>query len=325
MVAKTITCPNEECGFIGFAIPNMVGDGYICVNCGLDIPKESLVNSYNRKCNHVWLLTKEGRSCINCGIVDDLYIPVWPPRGENHAKGATYKRVFYFHEKLSQFNQSEPQIPKKLLKLLDISAKEFQEKGEWKEGEQICYSTIREICKNVGDDSNNENLRKKFSEISPNFRSEKFKKRPLRNLLKYAEKWVTLNARWSKFSPKPFTPAEYQYLHNMYIVYDNFFDRVRHNEGCKNKYFRDKGKCHKSKTKCRFAMVSINLLVKTFLSDYKKKGKITKMRYNEILTWWPQLANNKTKTLDSKYLSKIRNQIISNRNLNKTTDIIRDV
>lgn len=309
---KTLTC--NHCSFRGLTIPDIF-DGYICLNCGLKIAEDS-------GHQHTWVYTREGRTCRECYKEDRGFMNVFPRPGENHAKGATYKRIFYFHEKLSQFNQNEPEIPEELLELLDTSAESSRRSGAWERGKQIPYQVIREICKNVSIDSSDPYIRTSFLQIRDKYRSQKFKKKEIKDLLKYAEKWVTLNCRWSGVYPPCFTHLEYMYLHDMYVIYDRFFESVRHSPLCPQDP-RNNANCHKS-FKCRYAMVSINLLIRVFMEKLLEQGRITQGRFNEVMIWWPQLAPQKTEELKCKYLDPIQEKINSNRSVS-TDEYIQNV
>ncbi len=259
----------------------------------------------NPECAHQYIITKEGRTCMLCAEQDISFFHTWPPPGENHAYGETYKRIFYFHEKMSQYNGTEPQVPPKLLELLTMSADYHMANGEWVKGEKIDYQTVRQICKFVSVDCPNPVIRRKFNNRRGRFRSQKFKRNQVTDLLKFAEKWISLNWIWSGVRPRGFTSTEVNYLHSRYLAFDREFDSVRHNTNCPRK---PHSKCHKSH-KCRYAMISVNLLVKLFFKEMVGLGLCTRERYEEVVGWWPQLAKRKTRELKDRYYKPIYDKL----------------
>lgn len=305
-----LSCP--DCGekeFIKF--PNDPGF-YRCIYCmcrtaGIDSqPRSELSRRENLECptcDKGWRTTREGdHVCPSCGIIK-RFVQLYDraidlPQAAFH----TYKRSFYFNERLSQYNGDEPEIPPYLRLLLFTAYEKACIEGLVQRREKVSYEHTRKICRSVSIIDNEARVR--ITEyVSQFYGSKKFKKKPLKNLLHFAEKWVTLNRLWVGIQPVGFNQYIISSLRQCFSAYQRPFDIFRHEESCNADKTNDKYLCHKSHHKCRYAIININLLISIFL--LKADVQYGSEEYNHYISWWPQLNIDKRVKLVEKYILNI--------------------
>lgn len=325
MVVKYYGC--TECTFNTtnefLSIPDRPGYR-VCICCLCIIPAEPLptdVDSTNlrldaervdgmlehfacRSCNGRLVITKEGdRVCAVCALVVP-FCQIYDRACDMPRKFyKTYKRMFYFNERISQFNRTEPEIDPFLRDLLYKAYIIWCGRGKIKEGEIVPYEITRKICRSVSVEYKRDTTVSISKQDSIEYGSHKFKRKPIKNLLYLAEKWITLNKLWTGKYPPYFDSDIILRLRLCYAAYQAPFEQIRHSDQCLQDRSSDKYQCHKSKYKCRYAMVNINLLMSIFLlkCELDEDGE----EYKTYMEWWPQLNINKRLDLVKTYILPI--------------------
>lgn len=306
-------CPTcKEVEFL--QVPNKP-DLYVCIYCYTTVPRSHFIsdkpfNLYENiacsKCDKSWRITREGdKVCPDCGSVKRHFQLYDQVRSMSESAYRTYKRSFYFNERLSQYNGTEPEIHPRLRVLLCLAYQIACEEGIIEKGEKVPYVTTRKICRSVSLINEGQSKTKVFltKRTSKRLGSKKFKKKPLKNLLYLAEKWVTLNRLWTGHMPPPFDFDLINSFRQSFSFYQRPFDIFRHTDECNNDKKNDKYHCHKGPYKCRYAIVNINLLISIFL--LKAGVEEDSEEYLTIMEWWPQLNIEKRVKLVKRYIIPI--------------------
>ena len=276
----------------------------MCVYCGnvIRLIDKSICTNCNER-TEIFIDKINGESvCKSCGNCEQGYrvfdFAIDMPR----SCFRTYKRSFYFNEKISQFLGEEPKIPPYIQRLLHYIYRHLLEEGKLKKGEIIPYDTIRRLFRSIG-----VNTKDKFF-VHPRYvemeKSKKFKKNNIKNLQKYAEKWITINHILIGIPYPNIDASIIRTFRRCFAEYQKPFELFRHSEECFTITKGQNSNCHKNpNTKCRYAIININLLISIFLLKHGLEEDSEE--YKNILFWWPQLSLSKRKNLVELYIKPI--------------------
>lgn len=162
------------------------------------------------------------RVCYGCGRVQG---PTYDHEmsAVHFCKKNTYKRIFYFNERVTRWGCVEPTIHPTIWGLIKKEATK-----------RVKYGDLENFCnrKLVGIMLRNVKINAKISHA---FRSKKFKKQPLtkkRFYDKYFEKWKTI--RWKLTGLKPITPSQdlIERMKQLFIACQIPFEMFRHAGDC---------------------------------------------------------------------------------------------
>lgn len=167
-------------------------------------------------------------TCFSCGLVQGNLFDLTPEWWQT--KIHTYKRVFYFNERISRMLCTEPTIPDDAWSVIVETTNEQKTKGSIQE---INRSSVCQVLKSV-------KLSDHFMKVN---QSKKFKKTFMskkRFYDKYSEKWKTIVWRLTGKRPR-LPPADLvNLLKNLFAACQKPFELYRHASDCDKRYDCDK-------------------------------------------------------------------------------------
>lgn len=200
--------------------------------------------------------------CRDCAHINDYFFT------SVYGRESTYKRIVHFNERLSQFLLTEPSMPDELFELLENEAIDATKYPDWKD---LTKEDIKRICKSV----------KVPPDLQEKYRSKKFKQRPLTNMTRFVEKWLSIKNRlcgWIPTHPEDWVMEE---MRTKFVQLQVPFEYIRHTPQCDGNTY----KCHKV-FKCRHNFPNLNFTIVQLLKLIIKDDKLLE---EEFMPLFPQL------------------------------------
>lgn len=204
--------------------------------------------------------------CQQCGHVNGYYWNAY------YQKPKTYKTITHFNERLAQYFLVEPPMPDELYDMVELEAFE----PSYPNFEDLTKEDIKKICKSI----------KLPKNIQEKYRSKKFKKKPLINLSRFVEKWLSIKNRLCGSKPNYPSGWVVDQLRTRFCQLQVPFEMTRHKPECDGRTY----KCHKV-YKCRHNLINYNFIIIELLKLIIQDDKLVE---TEFLPCFPQLKS-KTK------------------------------
>lgn len=206
--------------------------------------------------------------CRSCGTVQDNAQVVFSIASLSvRARKSVYKRIHHWGERMSQWVGTEPAIPADIFSLIQSEAKKPTYGGTYDR------STIRRILKAV--------------DVPPwlqeKYRSQKFRKLPMKTLKRFGEKWISIKSRLSESGIQKPNARLMSKMREGFLEIQAPFERLRHKAACSG----SETKCHK-KHGCRNNMLHYNFVILNLIERFGSK--------EEAVTWrhcFPQISSTK--------------------------------
>lgn len=221
------------------------------------------------RCSHNVLVITEERRCVctNCGAINDY---AFETSGFlQKAMRDSYKRITHLNERISQWFMVEPPMPDPLYELFENAAFE----PTFPNFEDFSKEDVRAVCKSI----------KVPPDLQEEYRSQKFKKKPLLNLNRFVEKWITLRWKLSGVRPATIDSNGLEQLRTLFNAIQMPFECVRHKPQCDGKI----RKCHKV-YKCRHNFINYNFTIIKLLRRILKDDELVDREYVPL---FPQLKS----------------------------------
>jgi hypothetical protein len=219
-----------------------------CASCGSDV---LVVNNEHRMV------------CRSCAHVNDHYFEC------HYARRSTYERATHLNERLAQYLLDDPPMADELFELVENEAFE----PTYPTYNSLTKEDIRKICRSI----------KVPRGLQEQFRSKKFKMKPLVNMTKYVEKWLHIKNRLCGYTPNYPSGWVIEQLRTKFAQLQVPFEIIRHKPECPGGMH----KCHLL-YKCRHNFINYNFTIIELLKLIIKDDKVVE---EEFLPMFPQLKS----------------------------------
>lgn len=237
-------------------------DAAVCTQCGL------VVDGGN--CDYARIIDRNDTTSHRLGLHLQLAV-------ERRLYG-TYQRIFHFNERMAQLCLCEPPIPRDLWDLIETEFDYGEFEREYpKPATELTKEHIKQICSSI----------KVPNRLQEKYRSQKFKKNALKDMKRFAEKWLTIRRKLGAEAPPPLGPNVVERLQRYFLALEKPFNIYRHSANCPGG-----PNCHKSPSKCRHNFPNYNYLIIQLL---RKEGL-----HDTYAKYLPQLrTGSKIRNLDA--------------------------
>jgi len=218
----------------------------VCSNCG----------SSNLVVNEEFRMV-----CRSCSFINEYY---W---ANHYHKKSTYKRITHFNERLAQLFLVDPPMAEELYELVENEAYS----PAYPNFEQLSKEDFRKICRSI----------KVPKHLQEKYRSTKFKMRPLTDMNRFVEKWLTLRYKMSGVKPVLPPASVVDEMRTRFVQLQVPFEMIRHKPKCDGRT----PKCHHV-YKCRHNFINYNFTIIELLRLILKDDETISKDYLPIL---PQL------------------------------------
>lgn len=246
-----------------------------------------------KACGDELVDTGEAMACGSCGVVDSDARLVDYGDGAMVTNGrgstvcrlgnsprdwGTYDRLFHLNERLGQLLLAEPPIPSEIWELLQTEFDFGEFEREYPKPDDLTRNHIRAMCRSV----------RVPTRIQEKYRSTKFKCNPLRDLKRYAEKWLTIRKKLGGNAPPKLHPNALHRLREEFLMLKRPFNIMRHKPDCPG----NTRTCHKSAARCRHNFPNFNYVILQLL---RRQGL-----HKTFAPYLPQLTTpSKIRNLDA--------------------------